>query len=487
MSLNFCGIMKLSELLEGFEIRNFREVEVTDLVYDSRRVTDGALFVAIKGEKADGHDFIPEAEKKGAVALIVEREVDTALPYVVVSDARFAMSLLADRFFGQPSRKLKVVGITGTNGKTTTSYMIHRIFEAAGLRGGLIGTVQYILPGREIPAVRTTPEAPDLHRMMVEIVNAGGTYVVMEVSSHSLVLHRVDHVDFDIAVFTNLTRDHLDYHKTIENYRNAKLLLFEKIVGSKSAVINADDPNAQYFIDVTLGRKILYGISHNADLMAKVIKSDMHGLDLHISGLYHGKLHLAMPGEHNAYNVLAALAVAFLFGIDFEKCAAALRTMRGVPGRFEAIAPSSLPFQVIIDYAHTPDALRNLLQSVRKLGPRRIITVFGAGGDRDRGKRPLMGQVVEQLSNYAVITNDNPRSEDPMAIIEDIKRGFSGTDYVVIPDREEAIYWAIGHAGPGDIVVIAGKGHENYIEIKGVRYPFSDKKVALEAIRKRLS
>ena len=478
--------MKLSELLKGFEIKNFREVEVTGITYDSRKVERGYLFAALRGEKADGHDFIREAEERGAVALLVERDVDTTLPYGITPDSRASLSLISDRFYASPSRDLFVVGITGTNGKTTTSFMVHRILSSRGDEGGLLGTIEYVFPGHALKAERTTPEAPDLQRYLREILDRGGKFAVMEVSSHSLVLHRVDHIDFDVAVFTNLTRDHLDYHKTIENYREAKLKLFQKIAGDKTAIINIDDPNSSYFLEAAMGRKITYGITRHADLTAEILRSDIRGLEIKVAGLFRGNLKLSMPGEHNAYNALAALAVGFVAGLTFEECGAALAGLKGVPGRFEALAPQGLPFQVIVDYAHSPDALKNLLTSVRKLNPRRIITVFGAGGDRDRGKRPLMAQVVEELSDYAVVTSDNPRSEDPLAIIEDIKKGFRGINYIVIPDREEAIYWAIGQAGPGDVVVIAGKGHENYIEIKGVRYPFSDRKVALEAIRKRL-
>jgi len=474
--------MRLSELFEGLDVFNFEERQVKGLAYDSRKVKEGDLFFAIKGFKTDGHLYIPEAEEKGAVALVVERPVNTKLPYALVPDTRIAMAKISDRFFGNPSRHLRIIGITGTNGKTTTSFMIHHLFKTSGQSGGMIGTVHYDLVKRVEKASRTTPESVDLHRMMREILENKGHYIVMEVSSHGLWEERVSCVDFDVGIFTNLTREHLDFHPTMEHYWRAKLKLFKMLEGpERIAISNADDPRGQMIPKATTATVSTYGITNPADVQGILHESTLDGSTVEVLGNYQGIVRVPLPGCHNVYNALAVLTLASTLGFSWGCAKEAIETFKGVPGRMERVAPGA-PVEVIVDYAHTPSAIKSLLETLRTLITGNLIVVFGAGGDRDRGKRPEMGHVVEENSDFAYITTDNPRSEDPEKITLEIRQGMLKKNHKVVLDREEAIYEAIKNAQPGDLVVLIGKGHEDYQIMGDQVLPFSDREVALSAL-----
>ncbi len=476
--------MKFLELIEKssiepIEIRAGSNPEITGIFYDSRRVEPGGLFFAIPGQNFDGHKFIADAVKRGAVAVIGEKRPPVDIDHAVVKSSRYALSAVSSSFYGEPSKKLKVVGITGTNGKTTTAYMVKSILEAAGLATGLIGTVEYDTVARKFKASRTTPEASDLNAMLSEIVNSGGQAAVMEVSSHGLDEFRVEHIDFDIGIITNLTRDHLDYHVTMENYRRAKAHLLEL---ARSAALNADDASFDYFMEFATGKPMVTFGLEAGDLRATVRKMDINGTEIRISGILTFDVRLKLPGWFNVYNALAATAAALLLGVEAEAIRAGLEGLKSVPGRFEVIEGPY--FHVIIDYAHTPDALEKLLASVRQLVTDGcVITVFGAGGDRDPGKRPLMAQAVEKYSDVAIVTSDNPRHEDPMKIIRDVESGFTKLVPKHDPDRAKAIEFALTIAKPGDVVVIAGKGHEDYQVIGDEVIHFSDREIVEEILK----
>jgi UDP-N-acetylmuramoyl-L-alanyl-D-glutamate--2,6-diaminopimelate ligase len=468
------------------------EVECTGVAYDSRRVTPGMVFVAVPGLKADGLQFVPQAIAAGAAAIVTEQPAQgVAVPWVVVTSARLALALLAAEFFEHPSRAMRVVGITGTNGKTTTSYLTAAILEAAGLRCGLMGTVTYRIGARAIDATRTTPEAPELQSFMRRMVTEGCTTCVMEVSSHALSLQRVDGIQFAARVFTNLTRDHLDFHSNMEEYFAAKRRLFEMAPADAPAIINADDPRGQALIDISR-RPITYGISKPADVTPGPLSFSLEGLRFDVrrpQGVV--RVRSRLVGRPNVYNILAAVAAASSLDIPIEAMEKGIRQLPGVPGRFELVSTGDDDVTVIVDYAHTDDALRNLLETARPLAARRLITVFGAGGDRDRTKRPLMGMVAARLSDVVIITSDNPRDEDPKRIIEEVKRGAdaetrqSSAEILTIVDRHDAILRAISVAAKGDVVLIAGKGHEKYQEIAGRTQPFDDVAVAREGLEAR--
>ena len=469
------------------------EVACTGVEYDSRTVKPGSVFVALPGQKTDGAAFASQAIASGAAAVVSERRrpENIAAPWVVVGNARLALAHLAAEFFGHPSRRMKVVGITGTNGKTTTSYLLHAIFEASGTRCGLMGTVTYRIGAREIAATRTTPEAPDVQRFMREMVDANCGACVMEVSSHALAMHRVDGIRFAAGVFTNLTRDHLDFHQDMESYFAAKRRLFELLPPDAPAIVNVDDPRGASLVDIAR-RTVTYAINRDADVTPGPLSFGLDGLAFDArmpQGI--AQVKSSLVGKPNVYNILAAAATAGALDVPIETIERGLRTLAGVPGRFELVSSAADDITVVVDYAHTDDALRNLLETARPLASRRLITVFGAGGDRDRTKRPLMGMVAARLSNIVVITSDNPRGEDPMRIIEEVKRGAEpetrqgNADVVTIPDRREAIVHAIDRASDGDVVLIAGKGHEKYQEIGGRVTPFDDVAVAREALEAR--
>jgi UDP-N-acetylmuramoyl-L-alanyl-D-glutamate--2,6-diaminopimelate ligase len=496
--------MELGELLRASgtaaELRGDGTVEIRDLAYDSRRVGEGTLFFCFAGERTDGHDFAATAVEAGASALVVERPLELDVPQAQVEDARAAMAPIAASFNGDPTAELGVVGITGTNGKTTTAFLVRHLLESAGHRCGLLGTVQQVVGGRIEDVERTTPEAIDLQRTFDRMLSSGDEYCAMEVSSHALVLHRADAIHFAAKVFTNLSQDHLDFHADMEDYFEAKRLLFSGEGGTPIleleggiSVINLDDPYGRRLAeDLSRGEGgdcIGYSAAGaEADLSAHDVAFDASGSRF-ICATPEGELdvRIPLPGDFNVANALAALSVAHAIGLDLSAAAAALSSAGQVPGRFESIDEGQ-PFAVVVDYAHTPDSLENVLKAARRVTRGRLISVFGCGGDRDRDKRPLMGRAGAELSDIAVITSDNPRSEDPRAIIEQIEAGIDESapaDVVVEQDRRAAIALALGRAGDGDTVVIAGKGHEQGQEFEGGRkIPFDDRDVAREELRK---
>jgi UDP-N-acetylmuramoyl-L-alanyl-D-glutamate--2,6-diaminopimelate ligase len=469
---------------------------VSAIAYDSRRVVAGSIFVALKGLKADGAAFVEQAIGRGAIAIVSESAPPdgVAVPWIAVRDARLAVALLADRFFDYPSRRMPVIGVTGTNGKTTTSYLLCSILDAAGLRAGMLGTVAYRIAGEDREASRTTPEAPDVQQLLSEMLAHGSKSAVMEVSSHALSLKRVDGMRFAAGVFTNLTRDHLDFHEDMEAYFAAKRRLFEMLPPGAPAVINLDDPRGASLVEIA-SRPVTYAIKSKAEVMPREVEMSLAGLR---AGILTPKgaigLSSRLVGQPNLYNILAASATAMALDIPLDAIERGIANLPGVPGRFEVVSTAAADdVTVVVDYAHTDDALRNLLETARPLSSQRIVTVFGCGGDRDRSKRPLMGMVAARLSDVVVITSDNPRSEDPKRIIEEIERGIpAGTQAssrapVVesVVDRAAAIERAIAIAANGDVVLIAGKGHEKYQQIGDRVLPFDDGEVARAALARR--
>jgi UDP-N-acetylmuramoyl-L-alanyl-D-glutamate--2,6-diaminopimelate ligase len=480
---------------EGIELPDDRALDAPcqGLTHDSRRVGRGWVFVALRGLTADGVAFAPQAIAAGAAAIVAERGPETtpAAPWIVVGDARLALARLSAEFFGHPSRKMRVVGITGTNGKTTTSCLVGAIFEAAGIRCGVLGTVMYRIGDREFPAERTTPEAPELQGFMDDMVTAGCGACAMEVSSHALALRRPDGIHFAAGVFTNLTRDHLDFHGSMEEYFAAKRRLFELLPPEAPGVINLDDPRAPALAEV-VRRPVTYALNRPADVTPGPLSLSLQGVEFD-ARTPRGDVRIVSPlvGRPNVYNILAAIGVTVALDVPLAAVARGVASLGGVPGRFERVSSAADDITVIVDYAHTDDALRNLLEMARPLAARRLITVFGAGGDRDRTKRPLMGMVAARLSDLVVITSDNPRSEDPQRILDEINLGAQqetrqrGVEMMTIVDRRDAIQYAVGHATAGDLVLVAGKGHEKYQEIGGRLLPFDDVAVAREALQAR--
>jgi UDP-N-acetylmuramoyl-L-alanyl-D-glutamate--2,6-diaminopimelate ligase len=469
--------MLLSQLCAGAA-----PIEIASLAYDSRRVTPGALYFCVVGERSDGHDHAADAIARGAVALVVERPLGLGVPELAVSSTRAAMAELAVRFNGDPSAKLAVAGVTGTNGKTTSVFLLAGLLEAGGMQCGLLGTVKSVIGGREGTVAHTTPEAIDLQASFRAMLEGGDRACAMEVSSHALAQHRVDGTRFAAALFTNLTQDHLDFHATMEDYFAAKRMLFE--AGSPLRVINADDPYGRRLL-AEHPDAISYALATPADYGAHDASFSVAGARF-VASTPAGELELRsrLPGAFNVANVLGAVATAHAMGVPLERIAAALPDIAAAPGRFQALDEGQ-PFTVIVDYAHTPDSLANVLRAARSLGERRLISVFGAGGDRDRGKRPQMGRISAQLSDLTIVTSDNPRSEEPEAIVAEILAGVPAGAAAVetIVDRGAAIARAIALAGPGDVVVIAGKGHEQGQEFaNGRRVPFDDAQVARRAL-----
>ncbi|MFH1074077.1 MAG: UDP-N-acetylmuramoyl-L-alanyl-D-glutamate--2,6-diaminopimelate ligase [Candidatus Firestonebacteria bacterium] len=482
-------LLKVIKNISLEKVAGSLEKNIDGIYYDSRKVESNGLFVCISGFEVDGHDYASEAVKKGAAALIVEKDVENipkGVTLIYVKDAREALAEVTAAFYDYPSRKLKLVGVTGTKGKTTTTYMLRSIFEKNGEKTGLLGTINYEFNGEVIQSKNTTPESLDLEELFLKMVVKKVETCIMEVSSHSLKLKRVHGLEFDTVVFTNFTQDHLDFHKTFEDYLDAKLMLFKGLgVNSvksfpKAAVVNLDDPKASDFIRAAKARAITYGLSPEAgvDVTAKNIISS--ALELSFDIVYGGKalpVKLQMRGRHNVSNALAAAAAGFAMNVHPENIQAGLENLKGVPGRFEVYNTTN-GISVLIDYAHSPDSLEKLLLSVQDLKPARIITVFGCGGDRDRSKRPIMGKIATANSDITVVTSDNPRTEDPLAIIKEIKAGMNGGSYKEIPDRKEAIKEALLLAKKDDVVVIAGKGHEDYQIIGRERIRFSDRETA---------
>ncbi len=496
--------MELGELLRAAgvtaELSGDGSVEIRDLAYDSRRAEPATLFFCFAGERTDGHDFAPAAVEAGASALVVERPLDLDVPQARVEDARAAMAPIAASLNGDPTSELGVIGITGTNGKTTTAFLVRHLLESAGHRCGLLGTVRQVVGGQEEEVERTTPEAIDLQRTFNRMLEAGDEYCAMEVSSHALVLHRADAVHFAAKVFTNLSQDHLDFHADMEDYFEAKRLLFSGEGGAPIveleggiSVLNADDPYGRRLAgDLDCGPGgdcVSYSASgEDADLTARDVSFDASGSRFTcVTPDGEIEVRIPLPGDFNVANALAALGVARALGLDLSAAAAALASAEQVPGRFESIDEGQ-PFSVVVDYAHTPDSLENVLKAARRVTQGRLISVFGAGGDRDRDKRPLMGRAGAELSDVAVVTSDNPRSEDPVAIIEQIEAGIgahAAAEVAVEQDRRAAIALALGRAGDGDMVVIAGKGHEQGQEFEnGRKVPFDDRDVARDELRK---
>jgi UDP-N-acetylmuramoyl-L-alanyl-D-glutamate--2,6-diaminopimelate ligase len=456
------------------------EVEVTGLAYSSRSVSEGALFFCVPGFTSDGHDYAPDAVQRGAVALVCERPLDLGVPEVVVDDVRAAMGPAAARFYGHPTARLRVAGITGTNGKTTTAFLLRDVLEHAGLPTGLMGTVKQVVGGREEEAVRTTPEAIDLQATFVRMLEAGDKACAMEVSSHALELGRAEGIDFAVKVFTNLTQDHLDFHPDMEAYYAAKRRLFDR---PGPAVVNVDDAYGRRLAD-ELGDAITYGLE-DGDYRARDIGFDVAGA-VFVVDTPDGPLGMTtrLPGLFNVQNALAAFAAARVMGIEADVAAKALADAGRVPGRFEPVEEGQ-PFGVLVDYAHTPDSLENVLRAARAVTKGRLHVVFGAGGDRDRSKRPLMGRAAAEHADRLIVTSDNPRSEEPGSIVDQVAEG-AGPDAEREVDRREAISRAVGSAAPGDVVVIAGKGHEQGQEFEnGRKEPFDDVTVAREALRER--
>ena len=455
------------------------DIEVTGLAYDSRQAGPGTLFFCVSGFQRDGHEFAPEAVERGAAALVVERPLGLGVPEILVADVRAAMAPAAARFHGEPTSRLRVAGITGTNGKTTTAWLVRHLLESAGMRCGLLGTVTSVIGGDEQPVERTTPEAIDLQATFAAMVAAGDAACAMEVSSHALELGRADGIHWAAAVFTNLSRDHLDFHGTMEEYFAAKRRLFE--AGPAAAIVNVDDEYGRR-LAAELEGVVTFAVEGEADWRALDVHGGLDGSRYRVRGPGgEAEVRSPLPGRFNVSNTLAALATAAALGVGLDEAVAALASFRAAPGRFEPVDEGQ-DFAVLVDYAHTPDSLENVLRAARDLTEGRVIVVFGAGGDRDRGKRPLMGEIAARLADVVVVTSDNPRSEDPEAIIGEILEG-AGPGVASLVDRREAIARAVGLASAGDVVVVAGKGHEPGQEFEGGRkLPFDDVAVVREAL-----
>jgi UDP-N-acetylmuramoyl-L-alanyl-D-glutamate--2,6-diaminopimelate ligase len=485
--------MQLKTLLNATPVRQVigtLDRTVESIAYDSRRVQRNGMFVALRGEKSDGHEFIGQAIEKGASIIVAEREEQNPrATTLVVENTRTALADFAATFYGHPARKLKLAAITGTNGKTTTTFLIKHICENAGLRCGLIGTVRYEIGERVLPAIRTTPESLDLQELLAQIVNAGCKAAAMEVSSHALAQDRTRGIEWNVAVFTNLTQDHLDFHGTMKSYFESKSKLFTGLANQKKkrkpvAIVNIDDRYGEQLLDKIDKRTavITYGMGLRAEFRASNYRVESSGTSYQLDA--RGRSYLVrvpLIGRFNVTNSVAALAAANALGINLRDAVFSLGKSPQVPGRLELV-PAKRQFQVFVDYAHTPDALGNVLKTLRELEPQRLIAVFGCGGNRDRQKRPLMAEIVDRHADYAIITSDNPRKENPETIIAEIEKGFRSTHYEKIVDRTQAINRAVELARPHDIVLIAGKGHENYQEFADHTIPFDDIQVARRAI-----
>ncbi|MEM9856796.1 MAG: UDP-N-acetylmuramoyl-L-alanyl-D-glutamate--2,6-diaminopimelate ligase [Bacteroidota bacterium] len=455
--------------------------EVSEIAFDSRKVKQGTLFVAVRGTQVDGHDFIRKAIESGAAIIVCEdipASLVNSVTYIAVKDSAQALGIIASNFFDNPSSKLKLVGVTGTNGKTTVTTLLFDLFRQMGYSTGLLSTVVNKIDNKEIAASHTTPDAISLNQMLARMVDHGCEFCFMEASSHAIDQRRVAGVEFTGGVFTNITHDHLDYHKTFDAYITAKKKLFDDLPSAAFALVNVDDKRGRIMLQNTKAMKNTFALKSVAEFRAKLLANSLHGLEMDIDGKH---VWFKLIGDFNAYNLLAVYATAALLGEDRDKVLTQLSLLRGAPGRFEQVVTDS-EITAIVDYAHTPDALKNVLDTIEELrtGNEQVITVVGCGGNRDRSKRPLMAAIACKLSNKVVLTSDNPRDEDPIAIIKEMESGVSPADYkktVVLADREEAIKTACLMAQKGDIILVAGKGHETYQEIKGIKHPFDDKEV----------
>ncbi len=487
--------MQLTELLNSIKViqvaGDVQRKEISRITYDSRLATPNSIFVAIKGFSTDGHNFIIDAINNGAEAIILEN--DSVIPEeifihrnvtkILVKDSRIALAELSKTFYKNPSSKIQLIGITGTNGKTTTSWLIKNIFDNSSVKAGLIGTIANYIGEAKLESKLTTPESSDLSDLLLKMISNDCTTAVMEVSSHSLYLNRTYGLEFKFAVFTNLTIDHLDFHKTFENYLNAKKILFDRLDQSSNAIINIDDENSQSMIIDCKANIITFGQKQTADYLISNIEFDLDGTRFslkHKDEIY--QIQLPLIGEFNAYNAAAAFIVCHQSGMSAENIIQGLKNSKQVPGRFEIIGNKNK--KVIVDYSHTPDSLEKAILSLRKLsGNNKIITVFGCGGDRDKTKRPLMGRIATELSDEVIVTSDNPRTENPLSIIDDIIKGISKKNYLVIQNREDAIKTAIQNSDEFSSILIAGKGHENYQDINGTKFYFSDSEVARKFLK----
>lgn len=483
--------MELTELLNSINViqvtGEVQRKDVSGIFYDSRKVSQNSVFAAIKGYNLDGHKFILDAINKGAIAIILEEnnsvpdEIFThgKIAKILVKNSRIALAEISNSFYKEPTKKIKLIGITGTNGKTTTSYFIKNILETAGNKVGLIGTITNLIGNVELKSSLTTPESNDLNELFLNMINDGCNYAVMEVSSHSLVLERVHSLNFNVAVFSNITSDHLDFHKSFEKYLEAKKILFDNLSSASVGIYNADDKNSSALIKDSKARLYSYGTVSGSDFILRNISYDLNGTSFSISHKGQNfELNTLLVGEFNAYNACSAFAAATLLGIDSSLIIQGIKSTRQVPGRFEVIGKG--PKKVIIDYSHTADSLEKALIAAKEITKNKhsIYTVFGCGGNRDKTKRPVMGKIATDLSKKAFITSDNPRSEDPFSIIEDIRKGINKNNYEIIENRDEAIKTAIQYSEDDAVILIAGKGHENYQEINGVKHHFSDKETA---------
>jgi len=481
-------ISDLVNILPQKELKGNPETDIAKIEYDSRLIKAGDLFVALVGSNFDGHEFIPEVISAGAAGVVCEKDFEQEIPCkIIVPDCRHALALLAAKFYGFPSKKMKVAGITGTNGKTTTCYMVKSIYEARGKKTGLLGTIEYLAGKFQFEAFNTTPESLHIERLLSIMRDERIRNVVMEVSSHALKMERVRMIDFNVAAITNLTQDHLDYHKTMEEYREAKALLFDKVKGKeKWAILNMDDPNYDFFLRRSECSYLAYSMSNSkADLRLINVEKTNKGFDFHlITPLGEEDIHLKLKGRFNLYNSLCAAAVAMASGIDAATVKKGLEAIDFIPGRLEKVE-CGRDFSVYVDYAHTHDALAHVMQSAKEIADgKRLIAVFGCGGDRDKEKRPLMSRAVSEYADVIFLTSDNPRTEDPEAIIEDAKAGLnSDRESHVLIDRREAIAAALKSAQAGDVIVIAGKGHEDYQIIGTEKIHFDDREIVREALK----
>lgn len=490
--------MILKEILRGdFKVKGDINRNIEHISYNSKEIRQGSLFFAISGQKVDGHFFIEEAIKKGAKAVVYEighfiPSEHTDITWIGVNDSRDALAWISAKFYGNPSEKLKIIGITGTNGKTTTSYLIRDILKRYGKKTGVIGTIKYLIDDEERVAIHTTPEAPEFQELLHEMIFKGVEYVITEVSSHALALKRVDYTKFDVAVFTNLSRDHLDFHKDMEDYFNAKKRLFTELLKNDAvAVINLDDAYGRKLIEQLSNKKILYSMENpQADIYVKNYRLKFKGTEINVDIKKKKEIFIktSLLGIPNIYNVISAVSVAVALNIPFDIIESALLDAHSPDGRFERVDEGQ-DFLVFVDYAHTPDALERLLISVRKLKEEiskngKVVTIFGCGGNRDRGKRPQMGKIATELSDYVILTSDNPRWEEPRQIIREVEEGILKDNYIVVPDRAMSLWIGTRLCKNGDILIVAGKGHEDYQEIKGERYSFSDREVLIKALKK---
>ena len=470
--------MKLKELLCGITVLDSNvsmEMNIENVAYDSRKVTEGGLFVAITGFSSDGNRFVPMALEKGAAVVVTAKKPEPTVPYVLVDNDRYALAMIGTNFYGRPAESMTMIGVTGTNGKTSVTLLLKHVLEKTlGAKVGLIGTMENLVGDEVIPTERTTPESFELQGLFARMRDAGCSHVVMEVSSHALTLDRVGGLHFNVAAFTNLTEDHLDFHKTMDAYCDAKAELFRRC---DKAVINADDAYAKHMLAKAACPVTTYSL-HDGSLRAEKLELHAEGIRFDVvEGESRVSVSLGIPGKFTVYNALAVLGIAGALGIPAEKTAAALATAKGVKGRIEVVPTPATPYSVLIDYAHTPDGLENVLTSVKDFCKGRVIAVFGCGGDRDPIKRPIMGRIGVTESDFAIITSDNPRTEDPMAIIEDILKGVSEDmgPYIVVPERRNAIRYALDIAEKDDIIILAGKGHETYQEIGGVKFHLDER------------